>query len=159
MKQNYFVPIKGALFCGLLWLMSITAFAQKSVSGKVSDAKGDGVPGASITVKGTTTGTISDANGGFKINVPNSGGTLVFSSIGYKTQEVKLSRVGKGISAQASHRTVRDSLLSYGSSYPIIPLLLFSNDKTSLGSMLALICTCDRLTFDFVIYTSPLAIF
>ncbi len=91
MKQNYFVPIKGALFCGLLWLMSVVAFAQKSVSGKVSDAKGDGVPGASITVKGTTTGTISDANGGFKINVPNTGGTLVFSSIGYKTQEVKLT--------------------------------------------------------------------
>ncbi|MFN3488375.1 MAG: SusC/RagA family TonB-linked outer membrane protein [Emticicia sp.] len=91
MKQNYFVPIKGAVFCGLLWLMSVVAFAQKPVSGKVSDAKGDGVPGASITVKGTTTGTISDANGGFKINVPNSGGTLVFSSIGYKTQEVKLA--------------------------------------------------------------------
>lgn len=91
MKQNYFVPIKGALFCGLLWLMSITAFAQKSVNGKVNDAKGEGVPGASVTVKGTTTGTISDANGGFKINVPNSGGTLVFSSIGYKTQEVKLA--------------------------------------------------------------------
>ncbi len=91
MKQNYFVPIKGALFCGLLWLMSVTAFAQKSVSGKVSDAKGDGLPGASITVKGTTTGTISDASGGFKINVPNTGGALVFSSIGYKTQEVKLS--------------------------------------------------------------------
>jgi TonB-dependent starch-binding outer membrane protein SusC len=91
MKQNYFVPIKGALFCGLLWLMSVAAFAQKSVSGKVSDAKGEGVPGASITVKGTTTGTISDAGGGFKINVPNSGGSLVFSSIGYKTQEVKLS--------------------------------------------------------------------
>ena len=91
MKQNYVVPIRGTLFCGLLWLMSIVTFAQKSVSGKVSDAKGDGVPGASITVKGTTTGTISDANGGFKINVPNSGGTLVFSSIGYKTQEVKLT--------------------------------------------------------------------
>jgi TonB-linked SusC/RagA family outer membrane protein len=91
MKQNYFVPIRGTLFCGLLWLMSVVAFAQKSVSGKVSDAKGDGVPGASITVKGTTTGTISDATGSFKINVPNSGGSLVFSSIGYKTQEVKLT--------------------------------------------------------------------
>ncbi len=91
MKQNYFVPIRGTLFCGLLWLMSVVAFAQKSVSGKVSDAKGEGVPGASITVKGTTTGTISDAGGSFKINVPNSGGTLVFSSIGYKAQEVKLT--------------------------------------------------------------------
>ena len=90
MKQNYFVPIKGALFCGLLWLMSITAFAQKSVSGKVSDTKGDVVPGVSIILKGTSSGTISDANGGFKINVPNTGGTLVFSSIGYKTQEVNV---------------------------------------------------------------------
>jgi TonB-dependent starch-binding outer membrane protein SusC len=90
MKQNYFVPIRGTLFCGLLWLMSVVAFAQKSVSGKVSDSKGEGVPGASITVKGTTTGTISDAGGSFKINVPNSGGSLVISSIGYKAQEVKL---------------------------------------------------------------------
>ena len=91
MKQNYFVPIRGAMICGLLWLMSVVAFAQKSVSGKVSDAKGDGLPGASITVKGTTNGTISDAAGSFKINIPNTGGSLVFSSIGYKTQEVKLS--------------------------------------------------------------------
>ncbi len=91
MKQNYFVPIKGALFCGLLWLMSTVAFAQKSVSGKVSDSKGDALPGASITVKGTATGAISDAGGNFKINVPNSGGALVVSSIGYKTQEIKLA--------------------------------------------------------------------
>ncbi|RYU96661.1 SusC/RagA family TonB-linked outer membrane protein [Emticicia agri] len=90
MKQNYFVPIRGALFCGLLWMMSIVAFAQKSVSGKVSDSKGEGVPGASISVKGTTAGTISDAEGNYKINVPNAGGTLVISSIGYKTVEITL---------------------------------------------------------------------
>ncbi len=88
MKQNYFVPIKGAMLCGMLWIMSITAFAQKSISGKVNDPKGEGIPGVSISVKGTSTGTISDADGSFKINVPNSGGSLVFSSIGYKPQEV-----------------------------------------------------------------------
>ncbi|WP_337042882.1 SusC/RagA family TonB-linked outer membrane protein [Emticicia sp. 17c] len=91
MKQNYFVPIRGALICGLLWIMSIVAFAQKSVSGKVSDSKGEGIPGASVSVKGTTAGTISDAEGNFKINVPNSGGRLVVSSIGYKTVELALS--------------------------------------------------------------------
>lgn len=91
MKQNYFVPIRGALICGLLWMMSIVAFAQKSVSGKVSDSKGDGVPGASVSVKGTTTGTITDAEGAFKINVPNAGGTLVISSIGYKTVELQVT--------------------------------------------------------------------
>ncbi|RFS16678.1 TonB-dependent receptor [Emticicia sp. C21] len=90
MKQNYFVPIRGALICGLLWMMSIVAFAQKSVSGKVSDSKGEGVPGASVSVKGTTTGTISDAEGNFKINAPNAGGTLVISSIGYKTVEIAI---------------------------------------------------------------------
>lgn len=91
MKQNYFVPIRGALICGLLWMMSFVAFAQKSVSGKVSDSRGEGVPGASISVKGTTTGTISDAEGNFKISVPNSGGTLVISSIGYKTVQLPIS--------------------------------------------------------------------
>ncbi|PLK43344.1 TonB-dependent receptor [Emticicia sp. TH156] len=91
MKQNYFVPIRGALICGLLWMMSIVAFAQKSVSGKVSDARGEAIPGASISVKGTTTGTISDAEGNFKINVPTAGGTLVISSIGYKTVQVALT--------------------------------------------------------------------
>lgn len=91
MKQNYIVPLKGTLFCGLLWLMSTVAFAQKTVTGKVNDSKGEALPGASITLKGTTTGSISDASGNFKISVPNSGGILVFSSIGYKNQEVKLS--------------------------------------------------------------------
>src|SRR6218665_743280 len=91
MEQNYFVPRRGALICGILWLMSIVAFAQKSVSGKVSDSKGDGVPGASVSVKGTTTGTITDAEGNFKINVPNAGGTLVISSIGYKTVELQVT--------------------------------------------------------------------
>lgn len=91
MKQNYFVPIRGALICGLLWMMSIVAFAQKSVSGKVSDSKGDGVPGASVSVKGTTTGTITDAEGNFKISVPNAGGTLVVSSIGYKTVQIQVT--------------------------------------------------------------------
>ncbi|GGD55550.1 SusC/RagA family TonB-linked outer membrane protein [Emticicia aquatilis] len=71
--------------------MSVVAFAQKSITGKVTDSKGEGLPGASITVKGTNTGSISDASGNFKINVPSSGGILVFSSIGYKNQEVKLS--------------------------------------------------------------------
>lgn len=90
MKENYFVPIRGTLICGILWLMSIVAFAQKSVSGKISDPKGEAIPGASVSVKGTTTGTISDASGNYKINVPNSGGVLVVSSIGFRSQEIAI---------------------------------------------------------------------
>jgi hypothetical protein len=43
------------------------------------------------------------------------------------------SRVGKGISAQAAPRTVREGLPSYGSCYPIMLLFLSSNDKTTVG--------------------------
>jgi TonB-linked SusC/RagA family outer membrane protein len=61
---------------------------QKAVSGKVTDSSGAAMPGVSIVVKGTTTGTISDASGNFNLpNVPENA-TLVFSFVGMKTQEV-----------------------------------------------------------------------
>jgi TonB-dependent starch-binding outer membrane protein SusC len=70
-------------------LMSVSALAQdRSVSGKITDgADGTGIPGSSIAVKGTTRGTVTDATGSFKINVP-SGATLVVSSVGYLSQEI-----------------------------------------------------------------------
>ena len=90
MKQNYFIPIRRVVFMSIMWLCATAAIAQKSVSGKVSDTKGDGIPGVSVTVKGTTTGSITDADGGYKINVANPNATLVFSSIGFTSSEVKV---------------------------------------------------------------------
>jgi len=61
---------------------------SKLVSGKVSDATGEGLPGVSVVVKGTTNGTISDANGSYSLtNVPENA-TLQFSFVGMKGQEV-----------------------------------------------------------------------
>jgi TonB-linked SusC/RagA family outer membrane protein len=57
------------------------------VTGRVTDGKGQGIPGVTVLVKGTTTGTTSDANGSFTIEAPDNA-TLVISSIGYATQEV-----------------------------------------------------------------------
>ena len=51
------------------------------------------------------------------------------------------SRVGKGISAQASHRTVREALTSYGSCYPINILFLIASDRTCLPVELVFLCT------------------
>ena len=68
--------------------MSFVAFAQSTVSGKVTDQKGEPIIGASIKAKGTGIGTITDINGAFKIS---SNGTLVISYIGYKSQEVQIS--------------------------------------------------------------------
>ena len=72
--------------------IGVQAFAQ-TVSGKVADAKGEAIPGASVIVKGTTTGTMTDLDGAYAINA-GSNATLVFSCIGYTTQEVAVS--GKG---------------------------------------------------------------
>jgi len=61
----------------------------RAVSGKVSDAGGNPLPGVSVTVKGTAQGAISDAAGKFSVQAANNA-TLVFSYIGYKAQEVKV---------------------------------------------------------------------
>lgn len=73
-------------------LMTTAAFAQNiTVSGNVTDSSnGESVPFASVQLKNTTTGVSTDAEGHFTISVPHDG-VLVFSSIGYKTQEVAVN--------------------------------------------------------------------
>ncbi len=60
------------------------------VSGKVTDGKGNPLTGVSITVKGSTVGTSTDISGNYSINVPENG-TLVFSFIGFITQELAVN--------------------------------------------------------------------
>lgn len=66
-----------------------TALAQsRSVSGRVTDQKtGEGLPGVTVIVKGTTNGVSTNATGDFSLDVPATSNTLVFSSVGYLTQE------------------------------------------------------------------------
>ena len=61
---------------------------QKSVSGKVTDSTGGGLPGVSIVIKGTSIGTITDVDGKFNLSNIQSGSTLVFSFVGMKPMEV-----------------------------------------------------------------------
>ncbi len=60
----------------------------KTVSGKVTDQSGEPIPGASIVMKGTTTGTISDMDGNFTLAGVPGDATLVFSFVGMTTQEI-----------------------------------------------------------------------
>lgn len=81
-------------FCLMLLLSLLSSFAvhaQTRVTGKVLDAQGLALPGVSIVVKGTTTGTVSAAQGDYTLNVPSRNSTLVFSYIGFTTQEVPLN--------------------------------------------------------------------
>ncbi|PLK44504.1 TonB-dependent receptor [Emticicia sp. TH156] len=58
------------------------------VTGKVTDEKGEGIPGVSVVVKGTTKGVTTDVEGIYKLDVPNETTILVFSYVGYVTQEI-----------------------------------------------------------------------
>ncbi|WP_090379840.1 TonB-dependent receptor [Dyadobacter sp. SG02] len=66
------------------------AYAQDvTVKGKVNDEQGQGLPGVSVLVKGTSAGTVTDVEGNYTVNAPGTA-TLVFSFIGYITQEIPL---------------------------------------------------------------------
>lgn len=63
---------------------------NRTITGIVTSADdGSALPGVNVVLKGTTTGTATDVRGNYAIQVPASGGTLVFSFIGLKTKEVK----------------------------------------------------------------------
>ena len=70
-------------------LCATTVFAQGiSVSGTVTDDMNEPLPGASVQVKGTSAGNVTDANGKFTITVPNRNAVLVFSYVGFTPQEI-----------------------------------------------------------------------
>jgi hypothetical protein len=71
-------------------LMPSLSKAVENIKGKVTDEKGDALPGVSILLKGTQQGTSSDAAGNFSIDVPSSNAVLVFSFVGYTAQEVQV---------------------------------------------------------------------
>jgi TonB-linked SusC/RagA family outer membrane protein len=71
----------------VLFTSFATVMAQMKVSGTITDSDGNALPGVSVIVKGTTTGTNSDMKGSYTISVPSASSTLVFSFIGMSTTE------------------------------------------------------------------------
>lgn len=59
-----------------------------TLTGKVTDEKGEGLPGVNILIKGTRQGTVTDAGGNFTLHVPDEKAVLVFSFVGYVSREV-----------------------------------------------------------------------
>ncbi|MEQ9468453.1 MAG: SusC/RagA family TonB-linked outer membrane protein [Ekhidna sp.] len=72
-----------------LTVIAFSAIAQRTVSGKVTDDTGESLPGVNVVIKGTTTGTTTDLDGNFRLEV-EEGATLVFSFVGFETQEVQV---------------------------------------------------------------------
>jgi TonB-linked SusC/RagA family outer membrane protein len=66
-------------------------FNERRIRGVVSDQAGEGLPGVNVVIKGTNTGTSTDVNGKFDLVVPDNQNVLVFSFVGYVSQEIEIA--------------------------------------------------------------------
>ncbi len=99
------------LFC----IAEITA-QQSTVTGKVTDTNDQPLPGVTIIIKGTTTGTVTDINGNFSLTLPANAETLQFSFVGMITQEIPISgkTIFNVIMEEDTHRLEEVVVLGYG---------------------------------------------
>ncbi|HPS12541.1 MAG TPA: TonB-dependent receptor [Prolixibacteraceae bacterium] len=89
--MNHLNFIRSHLVLILLLVFQVAAFAQgRKISGTVTDAANESLPGVNVVVKGTTIGTITDIDGKYSIQVNNTAKELVFSFIGYAEQAVAI---------------------------------------------------------------------
>ena len=77
--------------CFAFFMMANVMAQNKTVTGKVTDEKGEAIPMASVLVKGAKIGTTTDASGAFQLEVPASAKTLVISNIGYNNTDVAIT--------------------------------------------------------------------
>ncbi|MCB9283468.1 MAG: SusC/RagA family TonB-linked outer membrane protein [Lewinellaceae bacterium] len=78
-------------FVMILMVVSISAFGQRTISGTVTDAESkEPLIGANILVKGTSSGTITDFDGNYSLDVPSGSDVLIFSYTGYSSQEITI---------------------------------------------------------------------
>jgi TonB-linked SusC/RagA family outer membrane protein len=96
-SYSYEQPAPRSVLSGKLLLLTlflpIAGYAQtaRQVTGKVLDGTGTGLPGVTVLVPGTTTGTSTGADGGFQLQVPANATKLSFSFVGYATQQVDIT--------------------------------------------------------------------
>jgi len=74
----------------ILLLFSFVTFGQNTLSGKVSNEKGEGLPAVTVTAKGTSSNALTDNNGNFTLNVPQGVKSIIVSSVGFSDQEISI---------------------------------------------------------------------
>jgi TonB-linked SusC/RagA family outer membrane protein len=86
--KNSLLPLNSLALTNVL---PTHAMKDVIVKGQVSDNQGQALPGVTVILKGSSTGTATDVNGNYTLAIPDGDGTLVFSFIGYLTEEVPIS--------------------------------------------------------------------
>ncbi len=89
-RVNESIGVFSAQESNVLPEVSEEVTVQTTVAGKITDENGEALPGASIIVKGTSTGTTTDIDGNFSLSCP-ADATLIFSFVGYESQEVAVN--------------------------------------------------------------------
>jgi TonB-linked SusC/RagA family outer membrane protein len=119
MKQKFKNSIKYfyalTLFMGLLINNEIIAQNGQTISGRVTDLSGLGLPGVNVFEKGTKNSVSTDIDGKFAFKITNSSSTLIVSAIGFETQEVKIS--GKSnidFKLKSEEQTLKEVVVGYG---------------------------------------------
>src|ERR1700761_5140170 len=89
--------------------ITLTTFAQTSITGTVTATTGETLPGVSVVVKGTATGTTTDINGKYAIKAANANATLVFSYVGYSGKEEAVNgRTTVNVQLLADNRSLNE---------------------------------------------------
>ena len=119
MKANRFtygqLPVKKMLLVLVCSIIFQLAFAQKQLlSGTVKDAEGTPLGGVSVKLKNTNTGTLTDANGGFNIEVSSLDDILVFSYVGYTEKELSAAQAKDVVLMAASSQMDSVVVIGYG---------------------------------------------
>ena len=83
----------------LIWIFSNNLFAQKKISGTITDETGEPLVSATIVTKGTNQGVLTNLEGNYSISVPNNTKILVMSFVGFQAKEVELKDDSREISA------------------------------------------------------------
>jgi hypothetical protein len=104
-NQNYMLMKKIILFVSFLSTFTIATAQNRTITGQVVDDKGSGIANASVVVKGTSVGTVTNVNGSFSLSVPSNARALIVSYIGMGEKEIALtnnSTYNVGLSATKS---------------------------------------------------------
>ena len=81
---------KNLLFVALFFIAA-TVIGQTKISGTIVDESNEGLPGASVVIKGTSNGTETNFDGKFMLTASTESGTVVISYLGFKTMELTFS--------------------------------------------------------------------
>ncbi|MEM8525061.1 MAG: TonB-dependent receptor [Bacteroidota bacterium] len=102
---------QASMVCLILTLSIGAAFAQGTVTGSVTDETGSPLIGATVIVKSTSAGTVTDADGNYSIKA-SSGDVLVFSFVGYLSSEIEVTSSTMDVSMEEDATTLSDLVVT-----------------------------------------------